>query len=178
MNDFPDGVRIVDLKMNHDDRGCFTEIFREEWDVGAEMVQWNFVRNAAGVLRGVHVHPQHWDYLMLVDGLMHVGLYDIRAGSPTENTSTMFTMSGEQIKAISVPPGVAHGFFHPQDSFFVYAASHYWDVKDELECAWDDPELGFDWPVSDPILSARDTNAGSLAELRRDWSRVVTAADL
>lgn len=178
MSVIPDGVRIVDLKMNHDDRGCLTELFREEWDVGPEVVQWNFVRNAAGVLRGVHVHPRHWDYVTLIDGVMHLGLYDIRAGSPTENTSSMIKFSGEQLRAISIPPGVAHGLFHPQKSLCVDAMSHYWDINDELECTWNDPELGFNWPVSDPILSPRDKNAGSLAELRRSWSRAVTAGDL
>ncbi len=178
MNDLPEGVRIADLTMNHDHRGCLTELFREEWDVGTELVQWNFVRSAAGVLRGMHVHPRHWDYFTLIDGVMHLGLYDLRTGSPTENASSMTIFSGEQLRAISIPPGVAHGFFYPQNSSHVYAVSHYWDTDDELACAWDDPELGFNWPVSDPILSPRDKNAGSLAELRRSWSRAVTAGDL
>ncbi len=163
MNDLPEGVRITDLKMYHDHRGCFTEFFREEWDIGTELVQWGFARSAAGVFRGVHVHPRHWDYLMVIDGAMHLGLYDLRAGSPTENTSSMIIFSGEQLRTVSIPPGVAHGFFYPQDSLHINAVSHYWDTNDELACAWDDPELGFDWPVTDPMLSPRDDKAGSFA---------------
>ncbi len=178
MSDLPDGVRIIDLNMNHDVRGCFTELFREEWDVGTELVQWNFVRSAASVLRGVHVHFRHWDYLMVIGGVMHLGLYDLRAGSPTENKSSMVILSSEQLRAVFIPPGVAHGFFYPQDSLHVYAVSHYWDVDDEMGCAWDDPELGFNWPVSDPMLSPRDKNAGSFAEMRRSWSDAVAVADL
>ena len=115
---------------------------------------------------------------MVIDGVMHLGLYDLRAGSPTKNKSSMVILSGEQLRAISIPPGVAHGFFYPQDSLHVYAVSHYWDVDDEMGCAWDDPELGFNWPVSDPILSPRDKNAGSLADMRRSWSDAVIVAGL
>ena len=97
MNDLPEGVRITDLKMNHDVRGCFTELFRQEWDIGTELVQWNLSRSAAGAFWGVHVHPRHWDYLMVIDGVMHLGLYDLRSGSPTEDESSMIIFNGEQM---------------------------------------------------------------------------------
>ena len=177
MSVLPDGVDIVDLKMNDDYRGCFTELFREEWDVGTELIQWNLVRSAAGVLRGMHVHPRHWDYLVLIDGVMHLGLYDIRSDSPTHNTSSMITLSAERLAAITIPPGVAHGFCFPTDSLHVYAVSRYWNFEDELGCAWDDPGLGVDRPVSDPILSQSDVNAGSLAKMRLDWLRAVATTE-
>ena len=66
---------------------------------------------------------------------------------------------------------------YPQNSSHVYATSHYWDTDDELACAWDEPELGFDWPVTDPILSPRDENAGSFSEMRLSWNRFVAEAD-
>ena len=52
MSDLPDGIRIIDLEMNSDSRGCLTELFREEWNIGTEVVQWSFIRSVANVLRG------------------------------------------------------------------------------------------------------------------------------
>lgn len=65
----PDGVALRQLRTHADYRGAFTEIFRFEWDTGVRPIQWNAVESAARTLRGVHVHPRHDDYLILLRGL-------------------------------------------------------------------------------------------------------------
>ena len=161
----PNGTRIGRLIAHDDPRGRLTEIFRAEWGVGVDPVQWNFVRSEANVLRGVHVHPVHTDYLILVGGAMMLCLHDIRAGSPTQGKTVVLALNGEQLEAITIPPGVAHGFWYAEESTHFYAVSHYWNPQDELGCAWNAPELHANWPSSSPILSSRDAGLGSYREM-------------
>jgi dTDP-4-dehydrorhamnose 3,5-epimerase len=131
------------------------------------------VHSEAGVLRGVHVHPRHDDYLTVIRGSATVGLRDLREGSPTEGASACVELGEAQPTAISIPHGVAHGFHFNQPSTHVYAVSSYWDPGDELGCRWDDPGLEIPWPRREARISARDEALPSLevmlGELRAAW---------
>ena len=159
----PSGTRIHPLATHADERGAFTELFREEWDTGVSPVQWNAVASAAGVMRGVHVHVRHGDYLTVVSGRAHVGLRDLRHASPTAGLATLIELRADAMAAIVIPPGVAHGFLFAEPSLHVYAVTHYWDHDDELGCHWADPELEIAWPQPPALVSDRDTHAGSRA---------------
>jgi dTDP-4-dehydrorhamnose 3,5-epimerase len=163
MTELPAGCELRELAPHEDDRGTFTEMFRDEWHTGVAPVQWNYVRSAANVLRGVHVHLQHADYLVLVDGRASVGLRDLRPGYDSRECTV--EMSGDRPLALSIPPGVAHGFYFHASSIHVYAVSHAWDPADELGCRWDDPDLGIPWPRATPALSERDEGLPSLHTL-------------
>jgi dTDP-4-dehydrorhamnose 3,5-epimerase len=152
--------------MNRDDRGVFTEVLREQWGTGCAPVQWNYVTSEAGVLRGVHVHRRHADYLVITHGRASIGLCDLRFGSPTEGVATVVEMRGEELAALTIPPGVAHGFYLHEPSMQLYAVSEYWDPQDELGCFWSDPDLAIPWPVTSARISARDQALPSLMELR------------
>ena len=159
-------VKVVELSPRRDLRGGLTEIFRQEWFDGTPPVQWNVVRSNQNVLRGVHVHVTHVDFLVILDGVMQVGIQDLRTG--TENRAgRIIEMDGTHPTMLVVPPGVAHGFYFPEPANFVYGLSHYWDpVLDEFGCRWDDPELTIPWPQSiSPILSERDKDAVSFADM-------------
>lgn len=82
----------------------------------------------------------------------------------------MVELSGLRLHALTIPHGVAHGFFFHEPSLHVYSVSEYWDLADELGCRWDDPALGIPWPDDDPVISARDAELGSLAELSVELS--------
>jgi len=151
--------------MYPDHRGVFTEVFRSEWDTGVEPVQWNVVSSNAGVLRGVHVHIKHNDYLILVRGRSMIGLRDLRKNSPTEGLSAVVSMDASNLSSLTIPHGVAHGFYFFEASTHIYAVTENFNLSDELGCYWADPELGIDWPVSDVTVSERDTNAQSLWDL-------------
>lgn len=161
----PDGARLIPLDPHDDLRGRFVEMFRQEWNTGVEPIQWNYVQSAANVLRGVHLHPTHGDYLIVAMGRAQVGLRDLRKGSPTEGLATTFEMYGAEPAALVVPPGVAHGFWFAESSLHVYSVTHYWDLEDELACRWNDPELEIPWRQGEPLLSDRDATAGSLSEM-------------
>ncbi len=161
----PDGVALHPLATHRDERGAFTELFRREWATGVDPVQWNAVASATGVLRGVHVHVRHADYLTMVRGRAAVGLRDLRRGSATDRRTAIVELSADTMAAIVIPPGVAHGFLFLEPSTHVYAVTHYWDLEDELGCHWADPALELDWPRAPAMLSPRDADAGPLDEL-------------
>lgn len=165
----PHDVRLTSLEPHRDERGTFLELFREEWETDVEPVQWNAVDSEAGVLRGVHVHPRHDDYLTAVRGRTTIGLKDLRPGSPSEGFAACVELSAEQPAAISIPHGVAHGFYFHELSTHIYAVSHYWDLADELGCRWDDPGLEIPWPQSDVHISTRDAELPTLEVLRGEF---------
>lgn len=161
----PLGVRLLPLVMHRDDRGIFTELFRQTWQPELNIVQWNCVSSEAGVLRGVHVHIKHHDYLTLIHGRAAIGLCDLRNGSPTQGSTAVVEMRGDLHAALSIPVGVAHGFFFHEASIQVYAVSEYWDKADELGCHWADPNLNIPWPTNSAKVSSRDAALPSLHEL-------------
>jgi dTDP-4-dehydrorhamnose 3,5-epimerase len=145
----------------------FIEVFRAQWDTHIKPLQWNVVASKSNVLRGVHAHWRHSDYIVVLQGRMSVGLQDLRYVCPTYGTAALLTLAGDDPRALVVPPGVAHGFFCPAPAIHLYAVSHYWDTEDELGCRWDDPDLQIPWPCSAPIISPRDADLSDLATLTR-----------
>jgi dTDP-4-dehydrorhamnose 3,5-epimerase len=169
----PEGLLVRQLEPHGDDRGTFVELHRQEWDTQIAPIQWNAVHSEPGVLRGVHVHPCHDDYLTVVRGRAIVGLRDLRDRSPSAGAAACIELSAERPAALTIPHGVAHGFYFPEASIHVYAVSHYWDQADELGCRWDDPALEIPWPQREARISTRDESLPPLAilldELRAAW---------
>jgi dTDP-4-dehydrorhamnose 3,5-epimerase len=161
----PHAVTLMPLQRHRDERGWLAEIFRDDWGQ-AKPCQWNATVSEAGVLRGMHVHRSHNDYLVIVQGLMTVGLYDIRPDSPTRDLSASLEIGSDDLVALRVPTGVIHGFYCHEPTIYIYAMNAHFHPDDELGCFWADPELRISWPCRDPVVSERDRRAGSLAELR------------
>ncbi len=162
----PHGVQLTPLGMNRDHRGIVTELFRQSWLPESALLQWNGVCSEAKVLRGVHVHVEHVDYVVVLRGRARFGLVDLRPGSPSEGRRAELELSGDALQALLIPPGVAHGFYFYEPALHVYGVSRYWDPADELGCRFDDPDLGLCWPTAAPILSPRDERLPPLAALR------------
>jgi dTDP-4-dehydrorhamnose 3,5-epimerase len=158
-------VYLRPITVHPDQRGTFSEIFREEWDTGVRPVQWNVVRSLPGVLRGVHVHLRHEDYLLVIEGRATIGLRDVRDDSPTSGRAATVEVSGSEPRAIRIPTGVAHGFLFHEPSIHIYSVTHFWDPEDELACHWGDPELGIRWNAAPTSLSAHDAEAPPLRDL-------------
>jgi dTDP-4-dehydrorhamnose 3,5-epimerase len=162
----PEGVVVVPLEPHPDERGVFLEVYRASWSLDVRPAQWNVVTSAADVLRGVHAHWRHADYLLLARGRASIGLHDLRCDSSTSGLAAIVELDAAAPAALVIPTGVAHGFYFHEPSIHVYAVTHEWDPEDELGCRWDDPALGIPWPCSDPLLSPRDASLGTLSELR------------
>jgi dTDP-4-dehydrorhamnose 3,5-epimerase len=171
----PHGVEVRPLVLHRDGRGGVAEVFRNEWDSGVHPVQWTVISSNAGVLRGVHVHPRHDDYVTVIHGWASLGLRDLRRGSPTEESACLLDLHDEAPLALVVPHGVAHGLYFHEPTTFLLGVSAYFDSADELGCYWADPALGIDWPVISPVVSDRDARLPPLAAIRErigPWSQL------
>lgn len=158
-------ARLIPLSSNRDDRGALTEVFRSEWLREGGFEQWNAVESAANVVRGVHVHRLHDDYVLCLHGHAEIWLRDLRTNSGSFGVVEHFELSGPDSGAIFISHGVAHGIASLRPTSLLVGESRYWSVDDELRCRWDDPDLGFEWRLHAPCLSTPDREAGSLAEL-------------
>lgn len=166
----PEGVVVKALQTHTDQRGCLTELYRRSWNPDEPaLLQWNHVTSCDNVLRGVHVHFHHDDYLFIASGRMLLGLQDIREHSPSHGDATLLELRGDQPTTVYVPTGVAHGFYFPEPTVLFYGVTEYWNPEDELGCRWDDPGLAIPWPCRQPELSERDEQAGDLASMSRQF---------
>jgi len=161
----PLGVEIISLITHRDERGWLTEIYRQKWPVGIQPCQWNATSSDTNVLRGVHVHYKHTDYLVLLRGRLSAGLYDARPKSPTHRMSRVVDIHCDKISALRIPAGVMHGFYSHEPTLYIYGVDSYFDPDDELGCHWADPRLRLTWPCKNPKLSDRDLQAGPLADV-------------
>jgi dTDP-4-dehydrorhamnose 3,5-epimerase len=151
------GVYTVDPDAHGDDRGRFYETYRRSWfPLGREMVQANRSDKRAGSVVGLHYHLHQADYWLCPVGTARVILHDLRAGSPTDGATEQVEISEANCRGVFIPPGVAHGFAALTDLSLTYLVDSYYNPDDELGVAWDDPDVGADWGVIDPVLSARD----------------------
>jgi dTDP-4-dehydrorhamnose 3,5-epimerase len=152
-------VWTVDPEGHGDARGRFYETYRRSWfPLGREMVQGNRSDKAAGAVVGLHYHLHQADYWLCPRGAARVVLHDLRVGSPTEGATQALEISEVNCRGVFIPPGVAHGFASLTDLTITYLVDNYYNPDDELGVAWDDPDIGADWGVTDPILSSRDQN--------------------
>jgi dTDP-4-dehydrorhamnose 3,5-epimerase len=159
-------VVVVRPDVHGDERGRFVETYRRSWfPAGREMVQGNRSEKQAGALVGLHYHLRQADYWYALRGRVRVVLHDLRAGSPTEGKTEVIELDGDVDQGVYIPPGVAHGFSALTDVLLTYLVDNYYDNSDELGLAWDDPEVGADWGVADPVLSARDQSNPRRADI-------------
>lgn len=148
---------VIEPTIHGDERGLFLETYRQSWIPGSpEMIQANRSNKQAGALVGLHYHLHQADYWYVPFGTARVVLHDLRAGGPTDGATMSFDISGETHLGVYIPPGVAHGFAALTDVVMTYLVDGYYDPADELGVAWDDPDIGADWGVTDPIISERD----------------------
>jgi dTDP-4-dehydrorhamnose 3,5-epimerase len=170
MTELPEGVILRTLTRHEDARGSLYELYRQEWTPVPPFLQFNVAVSRFNSLRGVHVHPRHADYLHVLTGEMRLGLHDLRPADPKARTTLFVTLRGDTPQIIFVPPGVCHGFWFPVETTYIYGLSTGWSMNEELGCRYDDPALGLDWGVTDPLLSPRDTApATGYAAMRAAW---------
>jgi dTDP-4-dehydrorhamnose 3,5-epimerase len=150
-------VIVIEPDVHGDVRGRFVETYRRSWlPTGREMIQGNRSEKQAGALVGLHYHLHQADYWYVLRGTARVVLHDLREGSPTDGATQMIELTGDEDRGLFIPPGVAHGFGALSDLLLWYLVDGYYNPEDELGLAWDDPVVGADWGLADPVLSERD----------------------
>jgi dTDP-4-dehydrorhamnose 3,5-epimerase len=92
-------------------------------------------------------------------------LHDLRQGSPTDKATLCLDIGDGAEIGVFIPPGIAHGFGALADLTITYLVDQYYNAEDELGVAWDDPDIGADWQLTDPVVSARDRSNPRRADL-------------
>lgn len=167
-----DGLVLVEPQVHGDDRGFFVETYRKDaWaDLGvdAEFVQHNHSRSSKGTLRGLHFQtsPGQAKLLRCARGAILDVAVDLRRDSGTYGQWESHVLDDEKHRQLYVPIGFAHGFVVLSEVADVaYLVSSLYDPATESGFAWDDPEVGVDWQVDEPLLSGRDKEAPRLSEI-------------
>lgn len=163
-----DGVQIATIKAYSDERGVFSEIFRQAWfpQVSWEKLQSNRSLSKANVLRGLHYHFHQVDYWYVPQGEIRAVLVDIRPHSATFKQTQIVPMGGDNNIGLFIPVGVAHGFYAVTDCMLTYYVNNYYDNSDEFGVAWNDSTFGLDWGNDGaPLISERDANNPLLADI-------------
>ena len=167
-----DGVVLVEPAVHGDERGFFVETYSEEgWrglGVDAEFVQHNHSRSAKGTLRGIHFQtaPGQAKLVRCPRGEILDVAVDLRRGSPTYGQWEAHVLDDVKHRQLFVPVGFGHGFaVLSEEADVAYQVSSYYDPATEKGIAWDDPDVGVDWQVAEPLLSERDRSSPRLAEV-------------
>jgi dTDP-4-dehydrorhamnose 3,5-epimerase len=167
-----DGVVLIEPQVHGDARGFMVETYaREEWaDLGVDVdfVQQNHSRSSRGTLRGIHFQtaPGQAKLVRCARGTILDVAVDLRRDSPTYGQWDGQVLDDEKHRQLFVPVGFGHGFVVLSEVADVcYQVSSLYDPATEAGIAWDDPEVGVDWQVADPLLSERDKVAPRLAEI-------------
>ena len=157
-----------------DARGFFFESYHEpryrEAGIDCNFVQDNHARSVRGTLRGLHFqsHPGQAKLLRVASGRIFDVAVDIRPDSPTFGRWSGVYLDAEDHTQFFVPVGFAHGYCVVSDvADVLYKTSNVYDPATETGFAWNDPEVGVEWPVDAPLLSERDLRAESFAVVTR-----------
>jgi dTDP-4-dehydrorhamnose 3,5-epimerase len=168
-----EGVVIVQPQVFGDERGFFMESYKKsefaENGIDIEFVQDNHSSSQKNVLRGIHFQREPMAQGKLVrvtKGAVFDVAVDLNPASPTfkewvgvELTETNHTM-------LYIPPGFGHGFATlADDTHFLYKCTALYSPEHDGGVKFDDPDIGIEWPVKDPIVSAKDASLPYLKEI-------------
>lgn len=171
------GLVEIDPTVFGDERGYFFESYNKkalaEAGITEEFVQDNQSLSAKGVLRGLHFQNPPYaqgKLVRVIKGSVLDVAVDIRKGSPTYGQHHKVLLSEDNKKMFWVPPGFAHGFLTLEDdTIFAYKCTDLYNKESEGSIAWNDPQLGIDWGVDDPNVSAKDREAPGFNELNSNF---------
>ena len=164
------GLVAVEPDVHGDERGFFVETYRREWHeqagipAQAEFVQDNQSRSTRGVLRGMHFQLGEGVGKLVRCGrgrILDVAV-DVRPGSDTYGRWEAVELDDASMRELYVPVGFAHGFCVLSDvADVIYKQTGYYDPQLERGIAYDDPEIGIQWPLpaAELTVSARDAAA-------------------
>jgi dTDP-4-dehydrorhamnose 3,5-epimerase len=167
-----DGPVLLAPTVHGDERGFFVETFRADaWaaeGVPTDFVQDNHSRSKRGTVRGIHFQtsPGQGKLVRVARGSVLDVVVDLRRGSPTFGEWEAVVLDDERGHQLFIPIGFGHGFCVLSDvADFVYKVTSYFDPATESGFAYDDPDVGIEWPDVELLYSERDRTAPRLAEI-------------
>lgn len=169
-----DGVYVVEPAVFHDHRGFFLESYSQRVFEEAGL-HYNFVQDnhssstVKGTLRGIHFQRGDKAQAKLVrctKGAVLDVAVDLRPDSPTYKKWVAEELSEENKRQLLIPRGFGHGFVTLTDEVeFLYKADNYYAPEADGGIRWNDPEIGVDWGIENPILSQKDMMAPLLKDV-------------
>ena len=167
-----EGPVLIEPRVFGDQRGFFAETYRADalanLGVTEAFVQDNHSRSGLGVVRGMHfsVGEGQAKLIRCARGSILDVVVDLRRGSPTFGGWESHPLDDERMRQLYVPVGFAHGFCVTSEvADVVYKCSSYYDSGLERGFAYDDPEVGVEWPQLELVVSERDTGAPPLSDI-------------
>jgi dTDP-4-dehydrorhamnose 3,5-epimerase len=178
-----DDVFMVEPTVYGDGRGFFMESYNEgvyeKFGIKLDFIQENHsLSQQAGTIRGLHyqLHPKAQAKLLRVTrGAIYDVIVDIRKGSPTYGEWDGYILTAENKRQLFIPKGYAHGFCTLVENTEVqYKVDNYYSPEHDSGIIWNDPAIGINWPVSNPILSEKDKNHPTLefAANNNEWEGI------
>lgn len=160
-----EGLLVIEPKVFKDHRGYFYESYNAEAfkqaGIEAVFVQDNQSLSQKGILRGLHFQaPPHAQgkLVRVIKGAVLDVVVDIRKNSPTYGQHFSIELTEDNFKMFWIPPGFAHGFVTLEDhTIFSYKCTDVYNKAAEGGLLWNDPELGINWGIEQPVLSEKDT---------------------
>ena len=169
------GCLVIEPAVFGDERGVFFETWNAdrfgEHGLPVKFVQSNVSTSVNGVLRGLHYQwPRPQGKLVSVlEGEVYDVAVDIRRGSPNFGRWEAVILSADNRRQLWIPEGFAHGFaVLSEHAVFNYLCTDVYVKEADAGVRWNDGDIGVDWPVSDPLLSAKDEKAPFLADISGD----------
>lgn len=170
-----DGLLVLEPDVFRDERGFFLETFHEQkyksFGIESNFVQDNLSFSSKGILRGLHFqyrHPQA-KLVQVLSGEVFDVAVDIRPGSPTFGKWFGIRLSQDNLYQMFIPEGFAHGYcVVSETALFAYKCTDFYSPSDEGGLLWSDRDIGIEWPVSDPVLSQKDSRLPRLSEFSKE----------
>ena len=166
------GLKIVQLKIYHDNRGFFVERFNkklfQELGLPVDYFQDNHSLSSPNVIRGLHFqnNPSQAKLVGCLRGRILDVAVDIRKDSPTLGKYFSIELSAENGKLLFIPAGFAHGFAvlgnEPAD--VMYKVDNQFSKEGDGGIRFNDPDLKIDWQIANPIISDKDKNLPLFAD--------------
>lgn len=165
-------VVLIEPQQRGDQRGVFLESYKQSEfianGISGRFVQDNYCHSIRGTLRGLHYQREpnaQAKLVMALRGEVFDVAVDLRKGSPTFGQWVGTTLSSDTFRMLYIPEGFAHGFcVISEKADVVYKMSTEYSPDQERGVIWNDPAIGITWPVTQPILSAKDMTLPLLAE--------------
>ena len=167
-----DGLMVVELDKFGDERGFFMERYSSakfaEHGLPTNFVQDNHSRSSPGVLRGLHYQsqPAQGKLVGVTRGKILDVAVDIRPESKTLGQYFAIELSDMKANLLWIPPGFAHGFcvLGEEMADVLYKTTTLYNAEGEGGIAWNDPDIGVEWPIENATISGRDQNGQSFKE--------------
>lgn len=168
-----DGLVLVEPRVFPDDRGFFLESYKEsefaKGGVPHRFVQDNHSLSKKNVIRGLHFQHEpraQGKLVRVLRGSVWDVAVDLRSGSPCYKRWLGVELSADNRLMLFIPPGFAHGFAAlTDDVHLLYKCTEEYDGALDAGIRWDDPDIGIEWPVRDPIVSEKDRVLPCLKDL-------------